>query len=161
MVIYKVNGQQISDCVQEGDVFYFRNGEESGSNLEDHKPAIRIIRRRTVREGATSMSPAAFANWRETASLSRCRMKRLELTLFQANRNGSRSPTCVAVPTETSSTQKETSPTPVAAAVFDGNPIPGRPIRYCLFAKASSRLRRSMTNVLLSPYSAHGPGGTS
>ena len=43
-MIYEVNGQQISDYVQEGDVFYFRNGAEPGSNLEDHEPAIRISR---------------------------------------------------------------------------------------------------------------------
>ena len=44
VVVYEVNGQQISDHVQEGDVFYFRNGAEPGSNLEDHEPAIRIRR---------------------------------------------------------------------------------------------------------------------
>jgi hypothetical protein len=44
VVIYEVNGRRISDCVQEGDVFYFRNGAESESNLEDHRPGIRIIR---------------------------------------------------------------------------------------------------------------------
>jgi hypothetical protein len=44
VVVYEVNGRRISDCVQEGDVFYFRNGAESESNLEDHRPAIRIIR---------------------------------------------------------------------------------------------------------------------
>ena len=44
VVIYEVNGRRMSDCVQEGDVFYFRNGAESQSNLEDHRPAIRIIR---------------------------------------------------------------------------------------------------------------------
>jgi hypothetical protein len=44
VVIYEVNGQQISDHVQEGDVFYFRNGAEPGRNLEDHEPAIRIRR---------------------------------------------------------------------------------------------------------------------
>ncbi len=36
VVIYEVNGHQISDSVREGDVFYFRNGSE------DHEPAIRI-----------------------------------------------------------------------------------------------------------------------
>lgn len=43
VVIYKVNGQQISDCVQEGGVFYFRNGEESASDRQERKPAVRII----------------------------------------------------------------------------------------------------------------------
>jgi hypothetical protein len=46
VVIYDVNGMRISDSVREGDVFYFRNGGESDSNLEDHRPAIRIIRAR-------------------------------------------------------------------------------------------------------------------
>jgi hypothetical protein len=40
VVVYNVNGRRISDCVWEGDVFYFRNGEESDSNVE---PAIRIV----------------------------------------------------------------------------------------------------------------------
>ena len=44
VVIYEVNGRRITDCVQEGDVFYFRNGAESESNLEHHRPGIRIIR---------------------------------------------------------------------------------------------------------------------
>jgi hypothetical protein len=44
VVVYEMNGRKISDCVQEGDVFYFRNSAESGNNLEDHRPAIRIIR---------------------------------------------------------------------------------------------------------------------
>jgi hypothetical protein len=44
VVIYEVNGHQISDSVREGDVFYFRNGSETGSNLEDHEPAIQIRR---------------------------------------------------------------------------------------------------------------------
>jgi hypothetical protein len=43
VVIYKVNGRQISDCVQEGEVFYFRNGEDSASTPEESKPAVRII----------------------------------------------------------------------------------------------------------------------
>jgi hypothetical protein len=43
VVNYEMNGRRISDCVREGDVFYFRNGGESDSNLEDHGPAIRIV----------------------------------------------------------------------------------------------------------------------
>jgi hypothetical protein len=38
VVNYELNGQQISDSVREGEVFYFRNGAEG------HRPAIRIIR---------------------------------------------------------------------------------------------------------------------
>jgi hypothetical protein len=41
VVVYIVDGRRISDCVREGDVFYFRNGGESDS-LEDQRPAIRI-----------------------------------------------------------------------------------------------------------------------
>jgi hypothetical protein len=44
LVNYEVNGQQISDCVREGDVFYFRNGAETRRNLEDRGPAIQIKR---------------------------------------------------------------------------------------------------------------------
>jgi hypothetical protein len=44
VVIYDVNGQRISDRVREGDVFYFRNAGEFDSNLEEHRPAIRIVR---------------------------------------------------------------------------------------------------------------------
>jgi hypothetical protein len=43
VVIYKVNGRQISDCVQEGGVFYFRDGEDSSSAPGESKPAVRII----------------------------------------------------------------------------------------------------------------------
>jgi hypothetical protein len=43
VVVYNVNGRRISDCVSEGDVFYFRNGGESDSNVEDQRPAIRIV----------------------------------------------------------------------------------------------------------------------
>jgi hypothetical protein len=43
VVIYKVNGRQISDCVQEGGVFYFRDAEDSASDREERKPADRII----------------------------------------------------------------------------------------------------------------------
>jgi len=44
VVIYEVNGQRISDSVREGDVFYFRNGAEADNNLDDHRPAVRIVR---------------------------------------------------------------------------------------------------------------------
>jgi len=44
VVIYEVNGQRISDCVPEGDVFYFRNGTKIGANREDDRPAIRVIK---------------------------------------------------------------------------------------------------------------------
>jgi hypothetical protein len=39
LVIYEVNGRRISDCVQEGDVFYFRSAAEPGGNLEHKKAA--------------------------------------------------------------------------------------------------------------------------
>src|ERR1700760_2778575 len=44
VVIYEVNGQRISDQVQEGGVFFFRNGAAPGGNLKNHDPAIRISR---------------------------------------------------------------------------------------------------------------------
>jgi hypothetical protein len=44
VVIYQVSGQRISDCVREGDVFYFRNGVETESELDHRRPAIQIIR---------------------------------------------------------------------------------------------------------------------
>jgi hypothetical protein len=44
VVIYEVYGQRISDCVREGDVFYFRNGSESESSRDDGSPGIQIIR---------------------------------------------------------------------------------------------------------------------
>jgi hypothetical protein len=43
VVIYVVDGRRISECVREGDVFYFRSGgESSGSNL-DQRPAVQIV----------------------------------------------------------------------------------------------------------------------
>jgi hypothetical protein len=43
VVIYEIDGQRISDCVREGEVFYFRNGSEAESN-RDRSPGIQIIR---------------------------------------------------------------------------------------------------------------------
>jgi hypothetical protein len=37
VVIYAVNGHRISECVQEGDVFYFRNGGESENGPGNHR----------------------------------------------------------------------------------------------------------------------------
>jgi hypothetical protein len=42
VVIYEASGRRISDTVQEGDVFYFRNGEETRGTPEDHWAALRI-----------------------------------------------------------------------------------------------------------------------
>src|ERR1700722_14921776 len=36
VVIYEESGRRISDTVQEGDVFYFKNGEENRGTPEDH-----------------------------------------------------------------------------------------------------------------------------
>lgn len=44
VVIYEANGQRISDSVGEGDVFYFRSGEEADYKLGEHRPAVQIIR---------------------------------------------------------------------------------------------------------------------
>ena len=41
VVIYAVNGHRISECVQEGDVFYFRNGEESENSSGNHRSTNR------------------------------------------------------------------------------------------------------------------------
>jgi hypothetical protein len=40
VVIYEVSGRRISDTVLEGDVFYFRNAEETHGDW--HKPVLRI-----------------------------------------------------------------------------------------------------------------------
>jgi hypothetical protein len=40
VVIYAVNGRRISECVQEGEVFYFRIGAESENDAENHRSAI-------------------------------------------------------------------------------------------------------------------------
>ena len=42
VVIYEASGRRISDTVQEGDVFYFKNGEETRGTPEDHRAAVRI-----------------------------------------------------------------------------------------------------------------------
>jgi hypothetical protein len=44
VVIYQIYGQRISDCVREGDVFYFRNGSVPESNRNHRGPDIQIIR---------------------------------------------------------------------------------------------------------------------
>jgi hypothetical protein len=44
VVIYEIYGQRISDCVREGDVFYFRNGAEPESSRDQRRPATQIIR---------------------------------------------------------------------------------------------------------------------
>jgi hypothetical protein len=44
VVIYNFGGQRVSDCVREGDVFYFRSEGEPESNLDHRGPAIQIIR---------------------------------------------------------------------------------------------------------------------
>ena len=156
VVIYEVYGQRISDCVREGEVFYFRNGSESESNRDHGVRAFKSSGRFTVRETGTWMSRASFANWRETAGLSRCRMKHLVSILIKAGRNGSRSPYCAANCAAIKSIKKVLRSDSSRARY---NRMEGR--AYSLLAKASSCLRRSMTKVLLSPYKAHGPDGTS
>src|SRR6202047_3507318 len=42
VVIYEVAGRRISECVREGDVFYFRSGGESSDSNLDHGPAVQI-----------------------------------------------------------------------------------------------------------------------
>src|ERR1700758_1724836 len=42
VVIYEAGGRRISDTVQEGDVFYFKNGEETRGTPGDHRAALRI-----------------------------------------------------------------------------------------------------------------------
>ena len=42
VVIYETGGRRISDTVPEGDVFYFKNGEETHGTPEDHRAAWRI-----------------------------------------------------------------------------------------------------------------------
>ena len=42
VVIYETGGRRISDTVQEGDVFYFKNGEEARGTRGDHRTALRI-----------------------------------------------------------------------------------------------------------------------
>jgi hypothetical protein len=44
VVIYEIDGQRISDCVPEGEVFYFKNGAEPESNRSHRSPAMQIIR---------------------------------------------------------------------------------------------------------------------
>ncbi len=44
VVIYEIFGQRISDCVREGDVFYFRNGLDPKSNGDHRSPTIQIVR---------------------------------------------------------------------------------------------------------------------
>jgi hypothetical protein len=44
VVVYEIYGQRISDCVREGDVFYFRNAPESESNRGHRGSSIQIIR---------------------------------------------------------------------------------------------------------------------
>jgi hypothetical protein len=42
VVIYESGGRRISDTVQEGDVFYFKNGEETHGTPGGHRAALRI-----------------------------------------------------------------------------------------------------------------------
>jgi hypothetical protein len=43
VVIYDVSGQRVSDCVPEGQVFYFKNGGEPESELDNRGQAIQIV----------------------------------------------------------------------------------------------------------------------
>jgi hypothetical protein len=42
VVIYEASGRRISDTVQEGDVFYFKNGVETRGSPQYHRAALRI-----------------------------------------------------------------------------------------------------------------------
>jgi hypothetical protein len=44
VVMYELNGQQISERVREGDVFYFRNIRGADAGLPDRGPPVRVIR---------------------------------------------------------------------------------------------------------------------
>jgi hypothetical protein len=43
VVIYVVDGRRISECVREGDVFYFRSGGGSSDSNLDQRPAVQIV----------------------------------------------------------------------------------------------------------------------
>jgi hypothetical protein len=44
VVTYELNGQQITERVPEGEVFYFRNPKGTDSGLPDRGPPVRVIR---------------------------------------------------------------------------------------------------------------------
>jgi hypothetical protein len=87
-VIYEIYGQRISDCVREGDVFISETGRNPESSRDHGSQAFKSSGRFTAREAGTWDVTSPFANWRETADLSRCRMKHLVSILIKAGRNG-------------------------------------------------------------------------
>src|SRR5271166_5046754 len=44
VVIYELNGRQISERVREGEVFYFRNARGADAGLPDRGPPVRVLR---------------------------------------------------------------------------------------------------------------------
>jgi hypothetical protein len=73
VVIYEVNGQKISDCVPECDVFYFRNHRELSGNLAGRGAAVRITEARYGARGRYSDVTArvrALARYRRRFTVS-------------------------------------------------------------------------------------------
>src|ERR1700719_5151268 len=97
VVIYMVDGRRISECVREGDVFYFRSGGESSDSNLDQRPAVQIVsalygaRGRyvhvtdLVRQLARDHQPFTVSN--ETFRVDPCqgRQKRLKISYLRGN----------------------------------------------------------------------------
>ncbi|HKM58077.1 MAG TPA: hypothetical protein VJX28_04985, partial [Chthoniobacterales bacterium] len=56
VVIYELNGRQISERVREGEVFYFRNARGADAGLPDRGPPVRVLRALYGTKAVTSTS---------------------------------------------------------------------------------------------------------